>query len=66
MLLLLAVYTTLAADTYVVLAPKTIRPGLDARLQYNLRYVTGNVDITTKIKQNNQVKATSTQTYSSG
>jgi len=49
-----------------VLAPKTIRPGLSANIQYNFRDASGDVTVLTEILQNNNVKYTSNQQYQAG
>lgn len=65
-LLCSVVCTVSVAGLYVVLAPKILRPGLDSNIQYNLRHVVNDVEITTKIIQNNVVKTTLRHKYSAG
>lgn len=64
-LLVLAVYTS-ADNTFVVLAPKTIRPGSVANLQYNLRDVQDYNNVVTEVLQGNQVKLLSAKPFRSG
>ena len=64
-LLFLAVYTS-AEDTDVVIAPKTIRPGLATNIQYNTRNAPSFDTVLTEIIQNNAVKGSSTRTFRNG
>ena len=65
LLLVLAVFSG-AKDTYVVLAPKIIRPGLDARIHYNTRNAPSYDLVKTSIIQNGAEKASTTRTFVGG
>ena len=64
-LLALAVYTG-ADNTYVVLAPKTIRPGLAINIQYNTRKADSYDAVLTELLQDNAVKSSNRRTFIGG
>ena len=53
-------------EVFVVLAPKTIRPGLSINLQYNSRHAPSYDSLVTEIIQNNELKANYSRTFTGG
>ena len=64
-LMLLATYAT-ADTTFVVFAPKVLRPGFDAKIQYNTRMATDYDTVTTEISQRGIVKGFSKHQFVGG